>query len=133
MLSFFSSRRNWDSPNPSPAGDCAPPPVLGGGAHSLGWESPNSDEGTYTVVLFIYSYFVVGSLASHWLQTADKTQRLLWSLEYNLYLSIKKSMMCAVRSRSFKEEGTVMEYQNKKPCCIVLYFVCLRSPGIDSN
>jgi hypothetical protein len=35
-----------------------------GGAHSLaregvGWESPNSDEGTYTVVLFIYIYFVV--------------------------------------------------------------------------
>jgi hypothetical protein len=36
-LSFFSSRRNWDSPNPSPAGKCAlpPSPVLGGGAHSL--------------------------------------------------------------------------------------------------
>jgi hypothetical protein len=32
VLSFFSSRRNWDSPNPSPAGECAPPPVLGGGA-----------------------------------------------------------------------------------------------------
>jgi hypothetical protein len=24
--SFFSSRRNWDSPNPSPAGECAPSP-----------------------------------------------------------------------------------------------------------
>jgi hypothetical protein len=24
-----------------------------------GWESPNSDEGTYTVVLYIYMYFVV--------------------------------------------------------------------------
>jgi hypothetical protein len=24
VLSFFSSRRNWDSPNPSPAGECAP-------------------------------------------------------------------------------------------------------------
>jgi hypothetical protein len=58
VLSFFSSRRNCDSPNPSPAGECAPPPppVLGGGDHSLrGWESPNSDEGTYTVVLFIYT------------------------------------------------------------------------------
>jgi hypothetical protein len=28
--SFFSSRRNWDSPNPSPAGECAPPPGSGG-------------------------------------------------------------------------------------------------------
>ncbi len=38
MVSFFSSRRNWDSPNPSPAGECAPPPpplVPGGGAYSL--------------------------------------------------------------------------------------------------
>jgi hypothetical protein len=34
---LFSSRRNWDSPNPSPAGECAPP-VLGGGAHSLARE-----------------------------------------------------------------------------------------------
>ncbi len=50
VLSFFSSRRNWDSSNPSPAGECVPPPVWGE-------ESPNSDEGTYTVV-FIYSFFV---------------------------------------------------------------------------
>jgi hypothetical protein len=40
-----------------------PPPLLvpGGGAHSLakeGWESLNSDEGTYTVVLCINMYFV---------------------------------------------------------------------------
>ncbi len=25
MLSLFSSRRNWDSPTPSPAGECVPP------------------------------------------------------------------------------------------------------------
>ncbi len=31
MLSFFSSRRNWDSPNPLPAGECAPPPPPGSG------------------------------------------------------------------------------------------------------
>ncbi len=39
VLSFFSSRRDWDSPNPSSAGECAPPPpVPGGGAHSLARE-----------------------------------------------------------------------------------------------
>ncbi len=39
VLSFFFSRRNWDSPNPSTAGECAPPPpVLGGGIHSLATE-----------------------------------------------------------------------------------------------
>jgi hypothetical protein len=40
---------------------CPTPPVLGGGAHSLAREGlgeSQSDEGTYTVVLFIYTYFV---------------------------------------------------------------------------
>ncbi len=48
---LFSSRRNLDSPNPLPAGECAPPPplVTVGGAHSLAREG---------VVLFIYMYFV---------------------------------------------------------------------------
>jgi hypothetical protein len=31
VLSFFSSRQNWDSPNPSPAGECALPPRFGSG------------------------------------------------------------------------------------------------------
>ncbi len=30
VLSFFSSRRNWDSPTPSPAGECVPPFGYGG-------------------------------------------------------------------------------------------------------
>jgi hypothetical protein len=64
VLSFFSSRRNWDSP--SPHRQARMPPSLwfrGGGAHSLagkGWGSPNSKEGTYTVLLFLYTYFVGG-------------------------------------------------------------------------
>jgi hypothetical protein len=60
-LSFFSSRRNWDSPNPSPAGECAPPPPGSGGVegHARGWVTPYSDKGTYTVVLLIYTYFVM--------------------------------------------------------------------------
>jgi hypothetical protein len=37
VLSLFSSRWNWDSPNPSPESP-PPPPVLGGGAHSLARE-----------------------------------------------------------------------------------------------
>ncbi len=39
-----------------------PPPPLPGEWHTRwrerGWESPNSDEGTYSVVLCIYKYFV---------------------------------------------------------------------------
>ncbi len=36
VLSFFSSRPSWDSPTPSPAGECVPlPPLVPGGAHHL--------------------------------------------------------------------------------------------------
>jgi hypothetical protein len=59
----FSSRWNWDSPNPLAAGECAPPPFGPGGGHTRlrlkGWGSPNSNEGTYIVVLYICKYFVV--------------------------------------------------------------------------
>ncbi len=61
-LSFFSSRRNWDSPTPWAAGECAPPPFGPGGGHTRlrerGWGNPNSDEGTHTVVHCISKYFV---------------------------------------------------------------------------
>jgi hypothetical protein len=42
----MSPRRNWDSPTPSLASECAPPPgTKGRGAHSpAGWGSPNSDD-----------------------------------------------------------------------------------------
>jgi hypothetical protein len=79
VLSFFSSRRNWDSPTPLAAGECAPPPFgPGGRAHSKilelwmtlghtrlrerGWVSPNTDEATYTMVLYIFKYFVVDKI-----------------------------------------------------------------------
>jgi hypothetical protein len=38
VLCFFSSRWNWDFPNPSPARECANPLVPGGGARSLARE-----------------------------------------------------------------------------------------------
>ncbi len=34
MLSFSSSRRNWDYPTPSPAGECAPLPLVRGEGHT---------------------------------------------------------------------------------------------------
>ncbi len=63
VLSFFSCRPNWDSPTPSPASECAPPMVPGGGAQSLvreEIEGPNSDEGIDTVVLYICIYVHCG-------------------------------------------------------------------------
>jgi hypothetical protein len=56
VLSFFSNRPNWDYPTPSHAGKCAPPSLVSGGLTRLQereWGSPKSDEGTYTVVLYI--------------------------------------------------------------------------------
>jgi hypothetical protein len=38
VLSFFSSRLNWDSPNLSPAGECAPCPFGSGGRGTLDGE-----------------------------------------------------------------------------------------------
>ncbi len=46
VLGFFSSRPNWDFPL----------------RHSLAGEGvvgPNSDEGTYTVISYVYMYFVI--------------------------------------------------------------------------
>jgi hypothetical protein len=48
---------------------CPLPPGSGGEGHTRwrerGWESPNSDEGTYTVVLFMYTYFVLETILMH--------------------------------------------------------------------
>jgi hypothetical protein len=64
VLSFFSSRRDWGSPNPSPAGECAPTLWVRGKGHTRwrerGRESPNSEERTYTLVLYIWVYFAAG-------------------------------------------------------------------------
>jgi hypothetical protein len=60
---FFKSSK-LGLPQPLTAGecDCALPHRFWGEGHTQwrerGWESLNSDEGTYTVVLFIFMYFV---------------------------------------------------------------------------
>ncbi len=81
MLSLFASRRNWDSPNPSPAGECAPPPlVLGGGAHSLAREEVvyrgrvqfRRGDIQYTVVLFMFMYFVIQGMRFQKIEMVSK-------------------------------------------------------------
>ncbi len=57
-LQCMSPRRNWDSPNPSLAGECAPPPRTGGvHAHSPAGEglggSANSDDWRKSLALFL--------------------------------------------------------------------------------
>ncbi len=62
VLSFFSSRRKWDSPTPLAAGECAPPPFgPGGREHSPAAKGVGESQFrrvTYTVVLYVYKYFV---------------------------------------------------------------------------
>ncbi len=81
VLSFFSSRRNWDSPTLSPTGECAPPPLVpeGVGAHSLAEEGgggvPILTRGHtlwYSIQYTVYVYFV-----SQVVQMTTKTT-LLW-------------------------------------------------------
>ncbi len=75
---IFSSRQNWDSPTPHPQARM-PPPVQGEG-HSRWrervWKSPISDEGTYTVVLFIhvYTYFVASPILIYFVCCDPKGQ-----------------------------------------------------------
>ncbi len=63
VLSFSPVVGIGTPPTPHPQAS-VPPPLLWfrGEGHTRwrerGWESPNSDEGTYTVVLFIYMCFV---------------------------------------------------------------------------
>ncbi len=58
VLSFFPVVGIGTPPTPHPQANVPSP----GEGHTRwrerGWESPNSDEGTYTVVLFIYMYFL---------------------------------------------------------------------------
>ncbi len=64
-------------PTPRPQANVPPPPFWGEG-HTLwqerGWESPNSDEGTYNVVIFIYTNLV---------PTNETVVRRIWKSSLN--------------------------------------------------
>jgi hypothetical protein len=64
----IESRRNWDSPNPSPAGEGPPPPVTGGEAHSLtkdGLRESHFRRGDiHSGTLYIYVLCITGRILS---------------------------------------------------------------------
>jgi hypothetical protein len=94
-LSFFSSRRNWDYPIPSPAGNCAPPPPLvpGGRAHSLAAKKAEESQfrrrDIYCGTLYIYAFCAsVGHIRFQWKATAN-----IYSTTKNLQKVLKKTKL----------------------------------------
>ncbi len=78
VLSFFSSRRNWDSPNPTPACECAPPPFGSWGRGTLadergGERVPIPTRG-HTLWYSIYTYTCMQGCESR-RQTFSSTSR----------------------------------------------------------
>jgi hypothetical protein len=94
VLRFFSSRRNWDSPNPSPAGECDPLPVLGGGARSLAREGLGESQFLRgyihcgTLYTYTYTYFMVERLHG-------KPSRAIKQLGILVMFIYKTSDVCA--------------------------------------
>ncbi len=88
MLSFFSSRPNWDSPIPLHAGECVLPHFgPGGRAHSLAGEGvggvpiPTRGHNCCTGTLDVrYMYFVVLVL-NYWIWSLDIQDSMFVELE----------------------------------------------------
>jgi hypothetical protein len=116
VLTFFSSRPNWDSPSPSPAGECAPPPPLypGGGYTRLrvrGCGSPNSNDGRKGLAFCLLCALHMGRT---FIPTKKRVALTLpsqhWQKNY-LYLPHFHSYFC-LRTLSFgklKKEQTAMQ------------------------
>ncbi len=67
-----------------------PPPPSWGEGHTCwrerGWESPNSDEGTYTVVLFIYTLIVGRMIGLHANPPPSQSRQHVALLSHQLWL-----------------------------------------------
>jgi hypothetical protein len=92
VLSFFSSRWNWDSPNPSPAGECDPPPFGSGGrgAHSLAREGVGESQfqrgAIHCGTLYIYVLWGSGERnVAHVVSSGSRDVVILWKECGNLY------------------------------------------------
>ncbi len=95
---LFLQSSEFGLPNPSPAGKCAPPPLVPwGGAHSLGREGLGESQfrrGTYTVVLCIYCICTLchtGRIYSH-----DRNSA--WGMGSSILLVV---VLCYVCVQSF--------------------------------
>ncbi len=68
-----------------------------------GWGSPNSNEGTYTVVLYIYKYFVVDSF---WILFAVEKKFLhVKKVLYNTIIFIHLSVFTSQNTTNLKADS----------------------------
>ncbi len=85
VISFFSSRRNWDSPTPHPQARVPPPPRFWGEGHTRwqerGWESPMIPTRGHTLCMVLFILYI--------------KSRLFWALKWHewseCHLGPKKS------------------------------------------
>jgi hypothetical protein len=86
----MSPRRNWESPDPSLASECAPPPGTKEREHSRvrGWGSPNSDDWRKALCLLC---------ATLQLEERDSDARDVSGVKTPLFLAIRAKHLPAIR------------------------------------
>jgi hypothetical protein len=116
MLSFLPSRRNWDSPNPSPAGECAPPPLVpGGGAHLLAREGMGESQFRRGDIHFWYSICIctLWGRPVDWLMPGSVHLTSHWTIPLTLTFKRKMVMLNVL---CVQECLTVVEPVKGKHC-----------------
>ena len=92
--SFLSSRRNWDSPTPSPAGECVLPSFGSGGIHThcgRGGGGPNSDRHYGTQYTYLPMHFVFTGMG-------DGLDTIYRQYAYMCEILIDRQFFCALCS-----------------------------------
>jgi hypothetical protein len=119
VLGFFSSRRNWDSPTPSPAGECVSAPLVrGGGTHSLAGEGVGGSQfrrGDRQCGTTVCMYFVPTLLSTLRLFNSSKIFSLdiikilyIQPARRKIRLILQKAMQCR-HLKKYDNKGTLRQ------------------------
>ncbi len=83
-----------------------------------GWGSPNSNEGTYTVVLYIYKYFVVSLFYIRDFNLVEMRELILYCI-FSTPLPYSASILRGDEIKWGKNSGVLNN--NKDTCVAVIY------------
>ncbi len=86
VLSFFSSRRNWDCPTPSSAGECAPPPGSGVGGHTSKFGHGDRHCGTLGGLHYLFNLLLTTCIPMH--TTNEELYRGRSNVAFTQYIRI---------------------------------------------